>query len=61
MTNEIQSPAGVFVTDTSAKARAAAQIVHGHSDSELAYILARADSDLAELIRVAAARLGRRL
>lgn len=59
MTNETQSV--VFTTDGLAKACAAAQVVDAHTDAELTRILATVDNDMAELIRRAAARLGRRL
>jgi hypothetical protein len=46
-------------TDDNAKTRAAAQIAHAHTDAELTRILTTVDSDMADRIRAAAAKLGR--
>lgn len=47
--------------DSHAKTRAAAQIAHAHTDEEPARILTTVDSDMAQRIRAAAAKLGRRV
>jgi hypothetical protein len=50
-----------YATDDHAKWRAASQIVHAHSNAELARILVSVESDMRTLIHAELARLGRKL